>query len=304
MNQQGDTNNEWLQSAFTCGICTNVVHEPVQMTCSGEHIFCFDCIFKYYQARSVDEINCPNCRRGNGSVVVVSKLGTLLQRYLTLNPLPVEEEDVSDDGEVVRRIGFADYKRLLPLLIRRFPKKSSTAEGSCVILNDQFALFARNYQTLCDITNDIPPPSTGRVWVDEYGDRLTRRWHASPSDNDLSIHLPEPLDTLPTVFRQPPVVPNLRQTLRDPPVRQNGQRLFPNITIPTPYDPTTTSPFLTSVRYPWMYQNDSPPRHMPQNVSTPDTSNEAARSGLIDTAERFIQIARMFHANESDVQMD
>ena len=176
---------EWIESAFTCGICSNTVSSPVRMTCEGEHLFCFGCIFDYYKARPASEINCPNCRHGNGSIVICNKLYRLLQVYN--NTLPEENKFIASDTnegtdeDTERPITTADYRRLFPSLKRRFPVAMENSMGSSVILSAQMGLFVRNYETLLAITGRTPPPPEGREWVDEEGEAIRRMPDAAPA---------------------------------------------------------------------------------------------------------------------------
>lgn len=171
-------NKEWIESAFTCGICSNTVTSPVRMTCEGEHLFCFGCIFDYYEARPASEIVCPNCRHGNGSIVICSKLNKLLHAYH--NALPEIDKFVLPDTNEEGVVTIADYRRLFPGLIRRFPVAMEDSAGSSVIVSVQMGLFVRNFDTLIDIDRGTPPPIEGREWFDEEGRALRRMPSGTP----------------------------------------------------------------------------------------------------------------------------
>ena len=173
-------NKEWFESAFTCGICSNTVTSPVRMTCEGEHLFCFGCIFDYYEARPASEINCPNCRHGNGSIVICNKLNRLLHAYH--NALPEADKFILPDTtiEEERVVTIADYRRLFPGLLRRFPTAMEDSAGSAVIVSVQMGLFVRNFNTLIDIDRGTPPPLEGREWFDEEGNLLRRMSNGTP----------------------------------------------------------------------------------------------------------------------------
>ena len=47
-----------------CPICYNSINEPILYSC-GEHFFCFNCICKHRKK------NCPMCRGGDGSVIII-----------------------------------------------------------------------------------------------------------------------------------------------------------------------------------------------------------------------------------------
>ena len=143
------SHKETIESNFTCGICANLVVDPVQMTCEGEHLFCFNCMFEYFEARATSEINCPNCRHGNGSFFFVNKIVKLLVIYNEV--VPIADKILGLEYFEQPLVQSSDYRRLLPILTRRFPIIMGAAKGSCVVTNIQMGLFARNYKTLLDI---------------------------------------------------------------------------------------------------------------------------------------------------------
>lgn len=156
---------------FQCGICMETLCDPVQMTCEGQHLFCFDCMFHYFKVRPLDEINCPNCRHGNGSVILVNKMVQAL----------LEKNDIRLSGSRVGLVTSQVYNRLKPYLARRFPVKMMHSAGSCVILSEQFALFARNYETLLDVESRLPCLPQSRKWHDEYGRLINARRQGNSS---------------------------------------------------------------------------------------------------------------------------
>ncbi len=171
-------NSEWIESAFTCGICSNTVTSPVRMTCEGEHLFCFGCIFDYYEARPASEINCPNCRHGNGSIVICNKLNKLLRAYH--DALPDADKFTLPNTNEEGVVTIADYRRLFPGLLRRFPVAMENSAGSSVIVSVQMGLFVRNFNTLVDIEHGTPPPVEGREWFDQEGQQLRRMPSGTP----------------------------------------------------------------------------------------------------------------------------
>ena len=187
---------EWIESAFTCGICSNTVTSPVRMTCEGEHLFCFGCIFDYYKARPASEINCPNCRHGNGSVLICNKLNKLLHMYHDALPEADRFELANNITNEERVVTITDYRRLFPSLCRRFPVAMEESAGSSVILGLQMGLFVRNYNTLIDVEQGTPPPLEGREWFDEEGQLMRRMPLGTPVLPRITLMADQPRESV------------------------------------------------------------------------------------------------------------
>ena len=227
------SHKETIESNFTCGICANLVVDPVQMTCEGGHLFCFNCMFEYYRVRATSEINCPNCRHGNGSFFLTC--GKIVKLLLMYNDVvPITDKIIGLEYFEPPAVQSSDYKRLLPVLSRRFPIIMEDAKGSAVITNVQMGLFARNYKVLLAVESGVSPSEKGRRWVNEEGHPMRRTSSnaiaAYPRVNFVRNGTPMTQDTLPEV-----VTTRLRSdAVTSAPVYQDTH-FFPMNTTDVPY---------------------------------------------------------------------
>jgi hypothetical protein len=121
---------EYTRDVLECTICQNVVNDAVQLTCRGQHVFCFGCMADFFKARNLSLISCPSCRHGDGSLVMAKHVDTIVEMIY--------------GNREIEGLVLMDYTMFLPLLRRRFPRQFHDSEGSGVILAEQMALFVHN----------------------------------------------------------------------------------------------------------------------------------------------------------------
>lgn len=168
-----ETRDSLKDGLLLCYICQSpAISDPVSMTCKSQHVFCFTCIFDYYsRCSNQGNLCCPNCRHGNGSFLVMSRLKRVCNLVLEGEE---DETSSSNSGSSERTIQTSDeYYTFLPDLARRFPRRFRHSAESCVITTSQMLLFINNYNLLKLLRersdNALP------MWRDAAGDVIATR---------------------------------------------------------------------------------------------------------------------------------
>jgi len=66
-----------------CVICKDYFKDPIYMSCSSYHTFCFQCICKWIKQKGND-FNCPTCRGGEQCILLSSSKPTITNNYYSL----------------------------------------------------------------------------------------------------------------------------------------------------------------------------------------------------------------------------
>lgn len=194
---------EYVADSLTCAICHGTVDDPVQLTCQGQHMFCFSCMCNYFRARRLTLISCPSCRHGNGAMFLSKHVGALVALAATDETDGGEEAEAGEDqgaGEGSRegdtdeeqKTRTADYLHFHYLMKRRFPRQFQDSEGSAVILSDQMALFVHNL----DHMRALEAGGNGPGWRNKSGQVLRLRRHTR--NRSLVRHSDSESDPSPT----------------------------------------------------------------------------------------------------------
>lgn len=142
--------NETLrEDILLCYICqSSAEDDPVSMTCKSQHVFCFSCIYDYYSnCQNENVLSCPNCRFGNGSFLIMSRLKRACDVMLKDEP---KEEEEENEREIASS---KQFFLALPDLKRRFPRKFRHSMESCVVTTQQMMLFVKNHELLNRLRN-------------------------------------------------------------------------------------------------------------------------------------------------------
>jgi hypothetical protein len=113
--------SEDLCELFECGICGDVLLEPVTIPCCG-HAFCSDCLRQWMQT-SVRSSGFPYCPAGcpkkilqfrlpATSVILQSAMEQLIPQRLEQRRDDVQEEKSKDDGKTILHCGFSDWQEV------------------------------------------------------------------------------------------------------------------------------------------------------------------------------------------------
>lgn len=157
------------QELLHCSICMETsCKDIVTMTCKGQHVYCFSCVFNFIKdsrdgeghRKRIGEFSCPTCRQGNGSLVVQSRLEKVVNSLKKHN-----EEEQQQDGvveETTQVPTLSEYYSSLDFLGARFPRKFRRGKDSCIITVTQLALFVHNYELLKQLISD--ETIVVRVW--------------------------------------------------------------------------------------------------------------------------------------------
>ena len=191
-----------------CLICRDMCSDPVRMTCAGQHVFCFHCMFKNFEYRKFEELCCPTCRHPSGSLIMEKKLGDISASVIALGKMAVPSSPSvlsdsvvhtgnSKNKEVANYVPHPTtqmYMIMIPVLKLIFIEQFERAEGSCVITAVQMALFVKNYEALCDIciTSSAHGLSVVKIkkrfckakWNDIYGNPLHNGWLLNSGDQE------------------------------------------------------------------------------------------------------------------------
>lgn len=134
----------------TCHICQNIaVSDFVLMTCMGQHMVHFNCLYNFFKKTEFNMIRCPNCRQGDGSFMLQTHVDKYLQKLYELqnNGLKYNESayDWSENGYFVNA---EDYIKVIPTLKEKFPKIFMNSENESMVSKNQMALFTHNSELI------------------------------------------------------------------------------------------------------------------------------------------------------------
>ena len=231
----------------TCAMCRTFSVDLVQLTCKEGHLYCFGCMFQYCKARPLAEICCPQCRQGDGTVIVqrrLSRVAKKIKEYSVTNEDGGENDDEikEDENDPLEKLTTDNYYEMLPSLHKRFPGSFRDALGSCVIEIEQLALFVHNHGTLVAINSPriTSDHSTERVWCDKFGKRIPRlrrhpshRMNGNNNNNNNNNHTNNSNADLPTeerINRMTAVIRELSRNVTIRPTRTPPIEVLPSET--------------------------------------------------------------------------
>lgn len=153
----------------SCGICLLSLVDPVSMTCKGQHMYCFSCIFGYYKSKSsvLNRVCCPECRLGNGAIILHTVYGEMLKVWGN----NTKDEVNRIEGSVVS----SEYFKALPDLKRQFPLVFGDANDNCIITPEQMCLFVNNYELLNKLQLGAEEETEGMNWKNKFGGDMKDR---------------------------------------------------------------------------------------------------------------------------------
>lgn len=177
-----------------CAICHETAsRDPVSMGCNAQHVYCFGCVFQYFKSMNGAPVSCPQCRGGDGTFVVMSRLKKLMD---ACHPPGGNGDQRLYDGEFTDIPTSGDYFVSAQYLREMFPQRFSGAEETCIVTPMQMRYFVQNFNTLRRLLaaqTTIEDPSL--VWRSYNGNLLPFNLVmqlGSNSSRSSNSNVPEP----------------------------------------------------------------------------------------------------------------
>jgi hypothetical protein len=115
----------------------------------GQHMFHFNCLFNFFKNTKYNKLRCPNCRQGDGSFVLQTRVETYFQKLYELeNNGMTRNDSVYDWSEKGIVVTPKDYIKVLPLLNKKHPEVYCESSNEALVLRKQMAIFVNNYESI------------------------------------------------------------------------------------------------------------------------------------------------------------
>jgi hypothetical protein len=134
------------EELLKCQVCfDDASGDPVIMTCRHQHLSCFSCVFRQFQARarSRTPVRCPTCRHNSGGFIIATRLRRMATAMQGASQPPQSTQP--DPGPSSEQ-----YFACMDAMAGRFPRTFRHARSSCIVSPHQMSVFVNNYPGLCE----------------------------------------------------------------------------------------------------------------------------------------------------------
>lgn len=138
--------NEQAWDVMECAICHDTAaSDPVAMECKAQHVYCFGCVFQYFKSMRGNPVSCPQCRQGNGTFVIMSRLKKVMDLCCPVNSQGDRRLSSEEFQDVPTSL---EYFNSIEYLSEMFPQRFRESGGVSIVNPMQMRYFVQNFDSL------------------------------------------------------------------------------------------------------------------------------------------------------------